>query len=433
MTEAADVVTLTVDAMAHGGAAFGRGPDGRVVFVDGALPGETVAARLTDTHERFAHAVLADLPDAPSPDRIARPRCAHFGAWPERGRHPERACGGCNWGHVAYPAQLAYKHAVLGDTLRRIGGIDDPPVGEALGMDDPWAYRNRIDVHAGAGGLGFVAADDVAVVPIEVCHIAHPSLLDLLAAVDPGLPPGTRLTLRTGVNTGDRMIVIHALDDRREEIDEIAVEIDASVALAGGGGRTECVAGRRFLFERLGGHLFAIPPDGFFQVNTAMAEHLVEVVRAAVPDGTGVLVDAYSGVGTFAVLLADRAREVFAVESDPAAVQAAIGNAEGFDHLTLVEADATEGLAWVHDHVDVVVLDPPRGGLEKSMVALLADRAPATIIYVSCEPSTLARDARQLVRAGYGLRDSRIVDMFPHTHHIESVNVFRRTVEGGTT
>lgn len=411
--------------MAHGGSAMGRDHDGRMVFVDGALPGETVEARLLTVREHYAHAVLASLPSEASPDRLLEPRCRHFGRWPERGDRPGDACGGCQWGHIEYDAQLRFKSAILRDALARIGRLPDIEVRPPIGMDTPWAYRNRIDVHVGPGGLGFVAVDDRSVVPLLTCHIAHPDLLTLMEALGPDLPPDLTISLRVGVATGDRMIVFYGLGQEPEDVEAIEVELEASVAVVDAEGQAATVAGRRYLFERLGDRLFAIPPASFFQVNTTMAEHLVSRVRAAVPPGTGTLVDAYSGVGTFAVLLADLADEVYAIEADPAAVRAAADNAAGLDHLTLLESTSAEGLAWLTRRPDVVVVDPPRTGLEPEVVRLLADRRPPTIVYVSCEPATLARDARRLTEAGWILAETGVVDMFPHTHHIESVTAFR--------
>ncbi len=418
------VVEVDLEGMAHGGAAFGRAADGRVVFVGGGLPGESAAVALTDVHERFAHGILSALPDPPSPDRLAGAApCPHFGAWPARGRSPAGACGGCQWQHVRYDAQLRFKADVLRDTLRRIGGIADPPVRPTLGMPDPWRYRNQIRVRSGPAGLGFVAADDHTVVAIDACPIAHPAVDALRAALDADLPPGTEVTLRAGLATGDRMIVFHAPEDA---VDWIEVEIDASVVLARPDGRVDVAAGRPFLVEAVEDHIFVIPPTGFFQVNTAMAAVLVEQVRQACPAHGGTLIDLYSGVGLFAVRLAERFREVFAVEDNPASVAAAVDNAAGLDHVTLLEADAAEGLAHLALGADVVVADPPRAGLSADVVRLLKQHPPDTIIYVSCEPSTLARDVRQLVSGGWSLVGCQPVDMFPQTYHVESVSVLRR-------
>jgi 23S rRNA (uracil1939-C5)-methyltransferase len=417
-------LTLTLDAMVHGGEAMGRAADARVVFVAGGLPGESVAVRLTEVQPRFARGVLAERPEAPSPDRLAGPpRCASFGDWPERGARPERFCGGCQWQFIDYAAQLRFKADILRDALRRIGGLADPPVATAIGMVDPWHYRNQIRVRSSPGGPGFIAVDSTSIVPIPFCHIAHPLVQALLESLDLDLPPGIEISLRAGVNSGDRMIVIEAAGDLIESID---TEIDASVILARPDGGEEVAAGRPYLVEEIAGHAFTIPPQGFFQVNSELAETLVRLVRAAVPAGTRTLADLYSGVGMFGVLLAGQAGEVYTVESDPASVAAAIDNAAGLANVTLLEADAAEGLDYLGFTPDVVVVDPPRAGLAQELVRLLTRQQPSTIVYVSCEPATLARDIRQLVAAGWQLVESQPVDMFPQTYHIESVNVLRR-------
>lgn len=414
-------LTLTPHAMAHGGEALARAPDGRAVFVTGGLPGETAPVRLTDEQERYARGTLADLPAAPSPDRVTAP-CPHFGSWPARGLDRGAWCGGCQWQHVRYAAQLRFKAEVLEDALRRIGGLDAPPVHAAEGMEEPWHYRNRIRLRVSPAGLAFVAADGHSLAPVSECRLAHPLVWSLVAALEGSLPPG-EVVLRAGLRTGDQMVVLQGMSAGLEDIE---ISLDASVVLVDGDGAPSVAAGRPFLVEELAGESFLVPATSFFQGNTVMAERLVALLRAAIADGLGTLVDVHSGVGTFAVLLAAKAREVYAIESDPVAVAAAVENAAGLDHLTLVEADAAEGLAHLGLRPDAVVVDPPRTGLDRDTLRLLAEQARDTIVYVSCEPSTLARDARHLVAAGWRLTDCWPVDMFPQTYHVESVNLFRR-------
>jgi 23S rRNA (uracil1939-C5)-methyltransferase len=230
------------------------------------------------------------------------------------------------------------------------------------------------------------------------------------------------VVLRAGLRTGDQMIVLR---DEAGAIEELEVDRPVSVVLSGPRG-IEPAAGQAHLVERLRERPFLIPAESFFQTNTEMAEILVDIVDGVIPDGVDLLVDAYSGVGTFAVCLADRARRVVAVETDARAVQAATMNASGLDNVTLIEGTASEGLAWLGERPDVLLVDPPRSGLSRRLVRLIADQRPPTIVYVSCEPATLARDARQLCSAGWQLAECRPIDMFPHTYHVESVTVFRR-------
>ncbi len=421
-------VEVAIQGMANGGEGVGRLPDGRVAFVDGALPGETVAIAAPGPG-RFVRAPMASLPVPPSAARLAHAACPHFGGWPERGRLPEAHCGGCQWQHATYAAQLAYKADVVRDCLARIGGLADPPVAPTLGMDHPWGYRNQLRVRLAGGRPALVALDGRSLLPITECPIAHPLVVDLLSCLDMDLPDGIEITLRAGTATGDRLIAIHA---PAEELAEVDVELDVSVTLVDPQtGAVHVAAGRPFLVEQLGGHRFMVPAAGFFQVNTAMAERLVAQVRAWLPMGGERLIDLYSGVGTFAVLLADRFAEVVAVESYGPAVAAAVDNASGLEHLQLVEAPAAEGLAWALDEgggrsTDCILLDPPRAGVDRDTLGLLAQAAAGTMIYVSCDPATMARDARRLAEAGWVLEASQPVDMFPQTHHIETVNRFTR-------
>lgn len=413
--------------MAHGGLAVGRDGSGRAVFVDGGLPGESVDARLVREQPRMALAVLARLPDRPSADRVEQPPCPAFGRWPQRGEQPHRACGGCQWQHVRYGAQAAYKRALVVDALERIGRLEAPAVAETLAMSEPWGYRNRLTVQWNESGPCLVAADGRTAVPVAACPIAHPLLAELLRLLEPQPGAGIEAILRTGVGTGDQMLVLR---DPAGSIEELDIDTQASVILVGPGG-TQVAAGRPYLVERLAGRSFLVPPESFFQVNSEMAEQLVRLVREAVPPGTGLLVDAFAGVGTFGLSVADRAREVVAIESDAAAVAAAVENAVGMPNITLIEGSAVEGLESLSEAPDALIVDPPRAGLPRGLHTYLERRRPPTIIYVSCEPSTLARDAGRLSAIGYRLDACQPVDMFPHTFHTETVSVFRRSIAIG--
>jgi 23S rRNA (uracil1939-C5)-methyltransferase len=420
-----DIVHLTLDAMAFGGEAMGRAADGRMMFVSGGLPRETVAVRMTEEHAHYARGVLASLPGQPSPDRVMAPPCPYFGTWPERGEDPSAYCGGCQWQHIAYPAQLRYKADVLRDALRRQGGVADPPVQPALGMPDPWHYRNHVRVQLGPHGQGFIAADGTTIIPVRDCPICHPLVLELMAAIEVDLPVGAQADLRAGTHNGDQLVALTGVDEMADDL-EFETDVDASVVLIRDDGRTEVAAGEPFLVEMLAGRPFMIPAQSFFQTNTDMAEVLVQHVRSLLPEAIGALVDVYSGVGTFAILLADQAEAVFAIESDPLAVAAAVDNAAGLDHVTLLEADAAEGLAYLERAPDVAILDPPRTGLDRPVVELLRDKVKDTILYVSCDAATLARDVRHLASGDWRLEGCWPIDMFPQTYHVESVSLFRR-------
>jgi 23S rRNA (uracil1939-C5)-methyltransferase len=416
-----DELDVVLHGMAHGGEGVGRSESGQVVFVEGGLPGETARVTVETAQQRFARGLLTGISGESSPARIADPRCPHFGTWPARGVAPTRWCGACRWQHVSYDAQLEFKTATLRDAFVRLAKIPEPAILPAVGMPDPWAYRNHLRVRMTPDGVGYHGLDPNGLVTITECPIAHPLVAELLPMVVGSLPVGSEVSLRAGIATGDQLVVLHA-----EAADYEAVEVDVAVSVVlESDGAVHAVAGTPQITEMLGGHPFVIPATAFFQVNTVMADALVGLLRESLRP-VGLLVDLHSGVGTFAVLLSDLAEQVISVEIDPVAVAAAVENAAGLDHLTLLEADAAEGLAFVGTRPDAVVVDPPRAGLDREVVRLLTEIAPDTIAYVSCDPATLARDAHLLISGGYALESSRVVDMFPQTFHVESLSLFRR-------
>jgi len=418
-----DIITLELTDMAHGGAALGR-HGGKVVFVDGGLPGETVRAVIVEDRKRYARARLVEVVE-PATDRVASPPCPHFGdpqaRFGVRGMAAAgQFCGGCQWQHVRYAAQLRYKQAVVADQLRRIGRVEEPVVRPTLGMDHPWQYRNNAQLRLDSdGALGFVGIDGRTVVPLEVCHIIHPLLTELLEQLELDFPALETVSLRAGVNTGDQMVILGTVDD---EVPAIEIDISGSCVLQLSDGTTVTLAGSSFIQEELLDRRFRISAGSFFQVNTQMAGRLVEVVRGYLdPRGYETLLDLYCGVGTFGISLADEVAEVIGVEENPMAVDDAMVNAEALDNAHFYEGPVVAALPAIDERVDMVVLDPPRNGVEPEVLEALAKLRPSRIAYVSCDPATLARDVHRLVEAGYRLVEVQPVDMFPQTYHIESV------------
>ncbi len=398
--------TLRIESLAHLGAGIAR-DGGKVVFVPYTVPGDLVRARVVEDKPRFARAVLEEVVE-PSPHRV-EPLCPYFGD-----------CGGCQWQHIAYPLQAQYKSRIVAEQLEHVGKLAGVEVREILGMADPWGYRNSARLTVGSdGALGLQRAESHEVVAIEDCLILHPSLRDLLRMLDVEFPELTALTLRAGIRTGERMVV---LETAGNEPPEIAVDIPVSCALALEDGRVATLIGETAIHEVVAGRRYRISPTSFFQVNTWGADRLVEVVAQALePRGGERLLDLYCGVGLFGLALAGRVGEVVGVESAPSAVADALANAEGLDNVTLVEGPAEEALPELEGAFDLAVVDPPRGGVHPAALRALAEKRPRRIAYVSCEPTTLARDCAALAGAGYRLRWVQPVDMFPQTYHIESV------------
>jgi 23S rRNA (uracil1939-C5)-methyltransferase len=404
---------LVLTAMAHGGSALGR-HEGRVIFVPYAIPGETVRVELVEARTRWGRGRLLEVLE-PSPHRV-EPPCPYFG---------QDKCGGCQFQHIDYEAQAGYKREVVIDQLGRLGGLPDANVQEIIGAADPWAYRNHVQFHTTPQGqLGFLTADTHDVIPIQECLILDPLLEELWAALDMEWPQLHRLSLRCGSVTGDRMAIFEL--NEYEDFD-IEVDFPVSCVILLADGEVVVLMGTAYLEEQVAGRDYRISANSFFQVNTAGAEALVALVREALaPTSSDTLLDLYCGVGLFGLSLADRVGRVVGVEADPSAAADFQFNSRGMDHVALIEGKAQAVLPRIKEPLDLLVLDPPRSGAGQAVIEQLARLKARRIAYVSCDPATLARDARHLTESGFELREVQPVDLFPQTYHVESVALFAR-------
>ncbi len=405
-------IELDLTGMAHGGSALGR-YQGRTIFVPYALPGEHITARITQNKERFAYAEGITLFE-PSPDRV-RPRCPHFG--------PGR-CGGCQWQHIDYEAQLRFKTGIVRDQFQRIGGLPDVPIQPMIPSPDPWQYRSHVTFSVTDDGkLGFVSTDDRTVIPISECHIIRPELLELFEQIAPeDVPELDRVRLQVGTDGDDRLVVIGTRDD---EPPEIEIDFAASVNFLPSDNAPVNLIGATHVRYTIRGRTFRVTAGGFFQVNLPQAEKLVELVLNRLNlQGDESVLDLYSGVGLFTAFLAERAALVTSVESYPPAVTDADENLAEFENIELIEGTVEDVLPALEGAFDAAVVDPPRQGLEGTALDALIAHRPRTIVYVSCDPATLARDAKRLVAKGYRVQDVQPIDMFPQTYHIEAVATF---------
>ncbi len=412
-----DTITVELTTMAHGGDALGR-HHGRVIFVPYAIPGETVTAQITDDREHYAFARLVEVLE-PSPYRVDAP-CPYFG---------QGKCGGCQWQHIDYDAQLRFKAQVIAEQLERIGDADEPTVHPTLPDETGWSYRNHAQFHPAPGtGLGFQRASsteaDSDIIAVEYCLILHPLLSDLYDAIDLDVEGLIRLVLRAGTATGDLLLGFEMKEDRPP-----ALELDEAVScvmLLGEGGYANLI-GDNYIHETVAGHTYRISASSFFQVNTSQAAELVGLaLRYLDLQGDETVVDAYCGVGLFATHLAERVNLVIGIESSPSAVDDLLVNTENQDNVEIVEGAVEDVLPAITVPVDAALLDPPRGGVDRFALDALVALDPARIVYVSCDPATLARDAKRLRSERYGLIETHPVDMFPQTYHVESVSLFAR-------
>lgn len=374
---------LLATGIAAGGDAIARGEDGKVIFVAGALPGERVRAEITERRRDFDRAVTIEVLDAAS-GRVAAP-CPKVAL----------GCGGCSWQHIDLDAQRALKVEIAADALRRIGGLDDAAV-DAGPRLDPFGFRTAVRL---AAGRGFRHARSHDIVDVDLCMVAHPLLAELFD-VDYGR--AREVTLRCGARTGERLVLT--------EPARIRIDLPGDVH----------VGPRSFLHEEIAGHRFRVSARSFFQTRADGADALVDAVGAAAAGApTGRMVDAYGGVGLFSATVG-RDRESTIVELSPSSVFDARHNVPG---AKVVQVDVAR---WRPSPAALVVADPPRAGLGRDAVAVLARTGATHLVLVSCDPASLARDSRLLADEGFVHDGTTLVDLFPHTPHVESVTRFIR-------
>jgi 23S rRNA (uracil1939-C5)-methyltransferase len=420
---------VEIEKPIYGGAFLAR-VEGKAVFVPLTLPGEEALVRITESKHGYATAEAEEIIRA-APERTA-PACQHFGA-----------CGGCNYQHANYATQLAFKQAILRETLER-GGVAVPDEIAVL-SGEPFRYRNRIRLAFDAAGQpGYRGRRSHAVVPLRECPIAAPLLVEAALAfaqvareVTPALRP-TEITLFCDAAESALLATVSTASAAKIRFDELALALQEKIpALIGAELIFEGRAGKppRALAEwgatslayRAAGSDYRVDHGAFFQVNRWLVDALVERVTAG---HTGKLAwDLYAGVGLFARKLAARFERVVAVESAPSATAALEANLSG----TGGAAITAETLAFLrgsrkpsHLRPDLIVVDPPRTGLGAETCAQLAQIAAPALACVSCDPATLARDLGALIASGYEIQSIALADLFPQTFHLETVVQLRR-------
>ena len=438
-------VELVIERLAHGGAGVARTGGRYVVFVDGVVPGDRVRAAVWRRRRAYANARVVELIEA-GPDRVAA-----------RADHP-----GAPWQVLRYERQLEVKRELVDDALRRIGRLDGFELEPIVAAAEQWRYRNKLEYSFGRdedGGLacGFHAPGSWEhIEPVADCLLASEPGNQMRETVfawcrAQGLEPFDRRThsgqlrnvvVREGRRTGQIQVRLVTAGEGKLDTDSLAAAVRCDGLLwtrvdaaAGGaaGGVTELVAGSERLEERIGELTIEISPLSFWQTNTEMAERLYEiVVRDAALRGFERVFDLFCGIGSIGLTLATRAGEVLGLELVAEAVADATRNAAR-NEVTNARFEAGDVRRALRDvtaaagRPDVIVVDPPRAGLSAKILRRIVEAAPKRIVYVSCNPTTLAPNAAALVEAGFALRRVTPVDLFPQTPHIECVALLERS------
>ncbi len=423
---------VTIQSLAHGGDGVARLEDGRAVFVRLACPGDDATIQVTESHDRWARGELLTL-HVPSADRV-EPECPYFGT-----------CGGCQWQHVSYERQLDAKHSSVAENLRRIGGIAEPDVEPVIPSPDVYGYRNKIELSVGTGPrgpvFGFMRAGSSDVLPIDECRLLPPRSRRLPKALSGALrfvaSRGAldiqRVALRVS-STGEVSVDLWTGPGPfpRAAVARVVAESTGAatvtrVVFRGALERrdisqVEVLAGRGAWSEKIDGDRYLVSAPSFFQVNTAAASRLrARALEMLAADGTMRVGDLYSGAGTFTLPIVRAAGEVVAVEGSRHALADLRRNLERAGlWADIVPGDAAHALAEL-GHLDAALIDPPRSGLADSAMRALESARIDRIVYVSCDPATLARDVKRLTAAGYVGARFAPVDLFPQTYHIETI------------
>ena len=437
------------DAGVHG-EGIGR-IEGFTMFVEGALPGEKVRIRSVKVGKDHGYGELMDIID-PSPDRVL-PLCPY-----------SKTCGGCTFQHVSYQRQLEFKTRRVRDALERIGKIGDIKVHDTIGMDNPWRYRNKAQfpVRMGNGllSIGFFAPRSHDIVDIDRCIIQHENGDKVIGIIrdfiqEYNIPVYDERThrgiirhvmTRIGFATGQIMVVIvtngrhlphkdklaDLLTRSIPDITSIVQNINSKKTNVILGNENITLWGQDHIFDTLAGLTFKISPLSFYQVNPVQTEVLYgKALEYAALSGRETVIDLYSGIGTISLFLARNAYKVYGIEEVPQAVEDARDNAiiNNIFNAEFIAGKAEEVIPRLADaglHADVVVLDPPRKGCQTEVLQALVHMAPQKIVYVSCNPATLARDLKLLTEQGYKAIEVQPVDLFPHTTHVECVVLMSR-------
>lgn len=410
MSDEGDTFKVNVDSLVYGGNGMGRLPDGRAVFVPFVLPGEQAHLRIVDSRRRYARAELVEIIN-PSNSRI-KPRCQHY-----------MVCGGCHYQHMDYQDQIKIKSQILLEQCERIGDIKDPPLEAMIPSPRNWNYRNAVQFHLNTDGkLGYKAAGSQDIVAIEVCHLPIKEIMDTWAMLEfQDSPNLERVELVQG--SGEDILLVLRGDDI--SLPEFELDLPISAVHLSPAGQIILV-GNDYVIMEVNERSFSVSAGSFFQVSNEMAGELVDHILENLSLASNMTVlDVYCGVGLFSAFLAPYVKRCIGVEVTPSACQDYAVNLDEFENVKLYEGQAEKILPDLNLSPEVILVHPPRAGLDRVVLDAIVHMRPDTLVYISCDPSTLARDMKRLLKAGFSLEKVTPFDLFPQTFHIESVSFFR--------
>ena len=447
------IYEMNIDALGSNGEGIGR-IDGYTVFVEGALPGEKISVLIVKVKKNYGYGKLMEILEV-SPER-REPMCP-----------VAKQCGGCQLQHLSYEAELAYKTREVKDVMERIGGIKDVEVKPALGMEDPWRYRNKAQFPVGKGkdgcAIGFYAKRSHRIVDTDRCFLQNECNDEIIGIVrtflnefniplyDEEKHTGLvrHILTRIGRNSGEIMVCIVINGKKLSNSDVLVerlqkVEGVVSIVLNVNKEKTNVILGQKIITlwgkntitDSIDGIEFEISPLSFYQVNPIQTEVLYgKAVELAGLKGDETVLDLYCGIGTISLFFARKAKKVFGVEIVPEAIADAKKNAErnGITNAEFAVGAAEEVIPRLYEEegitADIVVVDPPRKGCDEKLLETILQISPEKIVYVSCNPATWARDLVVLKEGGYKLKEAQPVDQFSHSVHVEVVSLLEKVKE----
>jgi 23S rRNA (uracil1939-C5)-methyltransferase len=407
-----------IDGLSHSGEGVAR-IEGKATFIPFTIPGETVEVKIIGEKKNFQRARLEQVITA-SPDRTDPP-CSHY-----------YSCGGCSYQHVQYPRQLELKRQIVKETLKRVGKIDTE-VKPVLGMENPWRYRNKVEWHIGSQSvqltMGYYINDSRVLIGIDSCLLISQDMQDYSNYIkdhldELNIPDGCEVIIRQSSANQELMLIFGGPGSREIDFAKMLNYKEVASIYSVENGIAQLHYGEQVLTDKIFNRKYQISPLAFFQVNHLQTEKMIDIVKEyAQLEASDTVLDAYCGTGTIALCLAERAGGVVGVESFKSAIRDAKRNAfkNNINNCKFIKGACEQIIPGLEEHFDVVILDPPRTGCKAQLIEAVIKKNPKRVVYVSCNPATLARDLALLVQAGFNVAEVQPIDMFPQTSHVECV------------